>query len=138
MNAITFLHGPKPSDFARKSSRVGGFMSGSKSNRLRSNSIDFSGLVAFLRDQHPSKTAESVEAHCGVPACTVRKWLAGETTPGGFALASILLAYGPEAFAFCVKCAPSWLSAAVRADMADRLKQRISRDQQTLNDLTSL
>jgi hypothetical protein len=103
-----------------------------------SNIVDFAGLAAFLRKAHPQKTCEAVEASCGVPACTVRKWLTGETTPSGSALAVIMLVYGPEAFASCVKFAPAWLSAAVRVEMAERLKAKIARDQQTLNDLTSL
>jgi hypothetical protein len=113
-------------------------MSGSVHNRFRSKVVDFAGLVAFLRNQHPSKTAEAVEMNCGVPACTVRKWLTGETTPSGLALASIMLAYGPEAFAACVKCAPSWLSAAVRAEMSEKLKAKIAADQRRLEELTNL
>ena len=110
-------------------------MSGSIGARFRANFIDFSGLVAFLRQEHPSKTAEAVEAHCGIPAATVRKWMAGETNPNGFALAVLVLAYGPESFAACVKCSPDWLKQAVQQEMAARLENEIAERERRLADL---
>jgi transcriptional regulator with XRE-family HTH domain len=107
-------------------------MSGSIGARFRAKLIDFSGLVAFLRNEHPTKTAESVEAHCGISAATVRKWMSGETNPNGTALAILLLAYGPEAFASCVKCSPDWLACAVRQEVVRKLNSEIEDRQRKL------
>lgn len=119
----------------REMSHGGSHLSGSIGARFRAHLIDFSGLVAFLRQEHPTKTAESVEALCGIPAPTVRKWLSGETTPSGAAPATLLLAYGPEAFASCVKCAPRWLHAAVREEMTEKLESEIAERERRLADL---
>ena len=110
-------------------------MSGLIGARFRANLVDFSGLVAFLRQEHPIKTAESVQAFCGISAATVRKWLSGETNPNGAALATLLLAYGPEAIASCVKCSPRWLKAAVREEMTERLESEISERERRLAEL---
>jgi hypothetical protein len=119
----------------RKISHGGLELSGSIGARFRAHLIDFSGLVAFLRQEHPNKTAEAVEAICGVPAATVRKWLSGETNPNGTALATLLLAYGPEAFASCVAYSPGWLKAAVRDEMTRKLEQQISERERRLAEL---
>jgi hypothetical protein len=125
-----------PKASTRQSSRSELGMSGSFSDRFRSKLVDFSGLVAFLRAEHPNKTAEAVEARCGVPATTVRKWMSGETNPNGKALVLLMLEYGPEAFASCVRCAPDWAKAAVRAEMTRKLESEIVERERQIADLS--
>lgn len=113
-------------------------MFGKTCPRFRAPAIDFAGLADFLRKEHPAKTAEGVEARCGIPAKTVRKWIEGENAPNGFAILTLALAYGPQVLSACLVGAPYWLDAAARLEMAERLKEQIARDQKTLRDLTDL
>ena len=111
-------------------------MSGTSQGKKWSDRICFSGLAQFLRAEHPQKTPASVEAATGIPADTVKKWLAGEASPNGRALLTLAMVYGPQVIAACVKAAPEWLDAATRREMARKLKEQIERDQQELNRLT--
>lgn len=113
-------------------------MFGKACTRFRAPAIDFMGLAEFLRKEHPVKTAEFVEARCGIPAKTVRKWLDGENAPNGPAILTLALAYGPQALSACFIGAPAWLDEASHADMARKLKENIARDQRTLQELTDL
>ncbi len=83
-------------------------------------------LTAFLRSQHPIKTADSVSARTGVKAETVQKWLDQGCAPSLTAVLAIVMAYGPEALATVLgDRAPAWLSAAHREAEAARIDLEI-------------
>jgi hypothetical protein len=137
-DAITFLHGPNPSDFTRKASRGVPGMNSRIKGKKWSDRVDFVGLSAFLRAEHPAKTPQAVEAKTDIPADTVKKWLGHEAAPSGGNLLTLALVYGPQVLAACIKGAPAWLDAATRAEMARKLKDKIAADQRTLHELTDL
>ena len=110
-------------------------MFGKECPRFRAPAIDFTGLAEFLRKEHPTKTAEFVEARCGIPAKTVRKWMDGENAPNGAAILTLALYYGPQVLAACFRGAPSWLDAAARVEMAAKLKSEIAERERQLSDL---
>lgn len=78
--------------------------------------------VAFLRQRHPHKTPEAVEAATGgaVPADTVKKWLARASAPGFRACFALIGAYGPDFIAAVMERPPDWLCDSLRAE---RLRQ---------------
>lgn len=86
-------------------------------------------LGAYLRRQHPVKTAEAVAAHCRgqVTAEQVRKWLALRATPSGVALLWLATCYGPSLLVSLF--APSATSAdwatAMQAQRVDELGLRL-------------
>jgi ribosomal protein S16 len=83
-------------------------------------------LIAYLRNQHPVKTADNVSARTGVKAETVQKWLDQGCAPSWTAVLAIVMAYGPEALANVLgDRAPAWLSAAHREAEAARLDREI-------------
>jgi hypothetical protein len=69
-------------------------------------------LGAFLRRQHPVKTAIAVEAACGVREEAIRKVLAGRSVPSFESLGRLLAAYGPELLVETMDNPPEWLRAA--------------------------
>lgn len=73
-------------------------------------------VVAYLKAQHPSKTAEEIEVATGgrVAAETARKWLSRSSAPSFFACLSLIGAYGPGFLAAVMDEQPDWLSAAAR------------------------
>lgn len=97
--------------------------------------VDWKGLTAFLRATHPSKTAASVSAATGLPAETVKKWLAGEAAPSGSAMLSLICAYGPDLIHAAVPRAPIWLSAAARAQRRDLIAAQLADLQNQMNAL---
>jgi hypothetical protein len=76
----------------RAVSRGVGGMSGSTFSKFGNDGRD--RVVDFLTRRHPVKTAECVESETGIPASTVRKWLAGTSAPGFAALRALIGAYG--------------------------------------------
>jgi hypothetical protein len=99
-------------------------------------SINFEGLQAFIRSEHPVKTALCVEAATGIPSDTVKKWISGEASPNGRALLTLAMVYGPQVLAACVNGAPKWLDAATRAEIARKLTAEIADRQRELSELT--
>jgi hypothetical protein len=69
-------------------------------------------LGAFLRRQHPVKTAIAVEATCGVREEAIKKVLAGRSVPSFESLGRLLAAYGPELLVETMDNPPEWLRAA--------------------------
>ena len=101
-------------------------MFGFKRDHVWSNRIDFEGLAAFLRRQHPTKTAQCVAALTGLPADSVKKWINGEVQPSGRAMLAMVCAYGPEFIAAAVRNAPEWCNQDLRAAKIAKLKQEIA------------
>jgi hypothetical protein len=110
-------------------------MFGKTCPRFRAPVVDFAGLAEFLRKEHPAKTAEFVEARCGIPSKTVRKWLEGENAPNGAAVLTLALFYGPQALSACLKGAPAWLDAANRDEMVRKKMSEIEDLQRQLSQL---
>lgn len=93
------------------------------------------GVVSFLTAQHPTKTAEHVEAESGVPAATVRNWLRGLSAPSGEAIVRLLLAYGPDVLLPALPRAPEWLSRPVMARRQAEIEAEQARLSRALADL---
>lgn len=80
-------------------------------------------LSAYLRRQHPTKTEYGVSADTGLPADSVRKWLAGHAAPGFTSTIRLIDVYGPE-----LLCAihgadmPGWLDDNARAQKRAALR----------------
>ena len=106
--------------------------------RFWAPAIDFAGLSDFLRKEHPTKTAEFVNARTGIPVKTVRKWLDHENAPNGPAILTLALYYGPQVLAACFVGAPAWIDQASRVEIARKLLEQIERDERTLRELTDL
>lgn len=83
--------------------------------------------VAVLTAAHPTKTADHVAALIGEPRGTVKKWLTGETRPGGLAVLKLMGAYGPELAAAFFETPPAWITRATRAAEVDHLKREAAR-----------
>ncbi len=82
---------------------------------------------ALLRRLHPVKTAEAVAAEIGAPVRSVENWMAGTAAPSLRWFLALVAAYGPEVLVHAFPAAPRWLSAAARAEEAQRLAAEIDR-----------
>lgn len=91
-----------------------------------SDRIDLNGLARVLRARHPEKTAVHVAAETGLPHDSVRKWLSGESVPGGKALLALICAYGPDLMHAMIRGAPEWLDAAARDEQHRTLEREIA------------
>ena len=78
---------------------------------------------SFLREVHPLKTAQCVQAETGVPANTVRKWLEQGNAPSGPAYDALVRRYGP---AFLCRVHPEhggeWFAEVLRQEQRARLQ----------------
>lgn len=83
-------------------------------------------IAAYLRRAHPVKTADCVADRAGVPAETVRKWLAPNAgaAPSWGAAARLIAAYGPEFLAEAMGLNLDWLSAAAQAERLAAAEQQ--------------
>jgi hypothetical protein len=79
---------------------------------LWADAIDTDGLVAFLRQRHPTKTAQHVAALTGEPAETVRKWLSFSTRPSLRALIVLVCVYELPLLEACLRRHPDWMKRA--------------------------
>ena len=73
---------------------------------------------AFLRRQHPAKTAEAVAADLApfrIKAGTIGKMLERRSAPSARTLLALTCAYGPEFLAEVLPTPPAWLDASWRA-----------------------
>lgn len=109
-------------------------MSGGKSPQFW-GIIDLSGMLEFLRRQHPSKTYDAVAGEIGISAKTVRNWFESGVEPRGRHVLALMLNYGPQFAAACVRGAPTWFDAAARAELVDRLKARRDEADRQLQEL---
>jgi hypothetical protein len=83
-------------------------------------------VAAFLRQRHPTKTADNVAADTGIPVNTVKTWLQRCSSPDADGYTLLWLAYGPEFLAVLADGrAPQWLLAARREHEAALLKAEI-------------
>jgi hypothetical protein len=73
-------------------------------------------VAAFLRQRHPTKTAEAVEAYTGIASATVRKLLERASAPSFPTFVRLVLAYGPAFLCAVLDEPPGWLDAAARAE----------------------
>jgi DNA-binding transcriptional regulator YiaG len=91
---------------------------------VRSSTIVGERIVAFLREQHPVKTIESVSAETGVSQATIAKWFERASVPGGLAILMLAAAYGPEFLVAAYPKAPNWLRITHRAHRIDQLTKQ--------------
>lgn len=91
-----------------------------------SGEIDLDGLPRFLRERHPDKTAQHVQARTGVPADTVRKWLLGVAVPSLKTALQLLCAYGPEVLVAMFREPPDWLDAEAREAEQARMEAEVA------------
>lgn len=85
---------------------------GGRSRASWAEAVDPDGLAAFLRREHPAKTAIHVAARTGESRETVRKWLRRETRPGMRATLVLVCVYGLPLVEACIRRQPSWLAQA--------------------------
>lgn len=83
-------------------------------------------VIDFLRERHPRKTAENIEAETGIAAKTVAKWLEGVCLPGFPAVLTLTSAYGPEFLCAVMDNPPRWLSEAARLEKAAQVERQIA------------
>lgn len=90
--------------------------------------FDQSGLVTFLRQQHPTKTADHVSALCGVSVDTVRNWLKGRNHISITHSILLVAVYGPDALkAMWSGALPGWLDVAVQDEALARNEAEFHR-----------
>jgi hypothetical protein len=93
-------------------------------------------VSAFLRDQHPLKTALCVEAETNIPANTVRKWLEQGNAPNGPAYDALVQRYGA---AFLCRVHPdradAWFVDVARQQEQERLERAAAAIRQQLADV---
>lgn len=84
-----------------------------------------SGFSAFLRKQHPTKTADHVHARSGVPADTVKNWLKGRNQVSLQHSILLFTAYGPNVLkSMWSGVVPGWLDSAVQAYALETLERK--------------
>lgn len=91
-------------------------------------------ITAFLRREHPNKTADAVEAETGIPRNTVAGWLRIGSPPSGEAMAALIGAYGLRLLAVMLPDA-RWLDDAFQAERLAQLQadhERIGREIEAL------
>lgn len=82
-------------------------------------------VSAFLRTQHPLKTAQCVEAETNISANTVRKWLEQGNSPSGSAYDALVCRYGADFLcAVHPEHAGAWFAAVARQQRQVRLERR--------------
>ena len=110
----------------------------SAAGKLWSDRFDLDGFGRFCRARFPTKTAAHVAAETGLPADSVKKWIAGEAVPGGKALLALLCIYGPELAFAMLNDAPAWLNEAARQERQRALEASISRQRAELEQLQAV
>ncbi|GJE03597.1 hypothetical protein [Methylobacterium isbiliense] len=88
--------------------------------------IDAAGMVRWLRERYPAKTATHVAADLGAPVDTVAKWLAREALPNGRMLVLMICVYGPEFLAALLHTPPDWLQIAATEQDQRRLEAKLA------------
>ncbi|KAB1068878.1 hypothetical protein [Methylobacterium planeticum] len=90
-------------------------------------------VAGFLREQHPLKTAQCVEAETGVSAHTVRKWLEQGNAPSGPAYDALVNRYGAP---FLCRVHPdrsdAWFVDVARQQEQQRLERAAATIRQQL------
>lgn len=101
-------------------------------------------VAAFLRLQHPVKTAQQVEALSSaggrppISADTVSKWLEGASAPAGPFFLRLVQIYGAELVLFVDPDAtPHSLRDAARSEREERLRRESARIQAEIDGLWS-
>lgn len=93
-------------------------------------------VAAFLRGQHPTKTAQCVEAETEISANTVRKWLEQGNAPSGPAYDALVRRYGaPFLCAVHPEARGSWFDGVARQEHQAQLEQQAAIIRQQLSDL---
>lgn len=87
--------------------------------------VDLDGLATFLRREHPTATALTVQCETGIPARTVECWFEGRSRPSLRHLMRLLVAYGPDALAAVMIDPPQWLVEAQQHRRARALQTQI-------------
>ena len=90
-------------------------------------------VASFLREQHPLKTPQCVEAETAIPANTVRKWLEQGNAPSGPAYDALVRRYG-AAFLCAVhrEHEGAWFADVARRDEQARLERQAATIRQQL------
>lgn len=83
-------------------------------------------VCAFLREQHPVKTADNVAADTGIPFNTIKTWLDRASAPNAEGYTALWMAYGPNFLAALADREPAWLQDVRRAQEAAHLKAEIA------------
>lgn len=90
-------------------------------------------VCTFLREQHPVKTAQCVEAETGISAHTVRKWLDQGNAPSGPAYDALVRRYGAS---FLCSVHPetrdAWFAHVARMQEQERLEAHVRQMKQQL------
>lgn len=82
-------------------------------------------VSAFLRSQHPQKTAQCVEFETAISAHTVRKWLDQGNAPSGPAYDALVRRYGaPFLCAVHPEHADAWFADLERQQRQARLERK--------------
>jgi len=94
--------------------------------------------VAFLRAQHPVKTAEAIEAETGgvVTAARAKKWLAGVARPDFRATMALICVYGPAFLSAVLHEEPQWVVRATRAERLAALEAEHARLKSEIETIT--
>ncbi|GEP09855.1 hypothetical protein [Methylobacterium gnaphalii] len=93
-------------------------------------------MCAFLREQHPVKTASCVEAEAGVSAHTVRKWFDLGSAPSGPAYDALVRRYGaPFLCSVHPETRDAWFAHVARLQEQEQLEARARQITQRLTDM---
>lgn len=93
-------------------------------------------VCAFLRAQHPVKTAQCVEAETGISAHTVRKWLDQGNAPSGPAYDALVRRYGaPFLCSVHPETRDAWFAHVARMQEQERLEAKARQIRQRLTDM---
>lgn len=95
-------------------------------------------VAAFLRSEHPLKTAQCVEAETDISAHTVRKWLEQGNAPSGPAYDALVRRYG-AAFLCAVhpEARGSWFDGVARMERQAELEARAATIRKQLQEVRS-
>ena len=90
-------------------------------------------VCAFLREQHPVKTAQCVEGEAGVSAHTVRKWLDQGNAPSGPAYDALVRCYGaPFLCSVHPETRDAWFAHVARMQEQEQLEAKALQIRQRL------
>ncbi|MGW9822264.1 DNA-binding transcriptional regulator YiaG [Methylorubrum extorquens] len=93
-------------------------------------------VSAFLRSQHPLKTAQCVEAETNISANTVRKWLEQGNAPSGSAYDALVCRYGADFLcAVHPEHAGAWFADVARQQRQQRLERKAAALLRQIDDL---
>jgi hypothetical protein len=103
--------------------------------QVKADRADVNLALSFLKQRHPSKTADCVAAETGISPNTVAQWFKGNSKPGWHHTWALIGAYGPEFLAAICPRSRVWVEPARKLEELRQLELERVRLNQRIKEL---